>query len=192
MLFRSYRKYLEHERRKIDAVFPCLRMPYDKPWHYLRPRLLKALPLLDIDKSVYDCVARYFTAEQLRISFTFQAKYLGMSPWECPGIFSILSGFEHLHGIYHPMGGLFRISEVMADVCRGHGGEISLGRPVRRVLVSNGRATGVELEDGQRVEADAVVLGADFAYAMTQLVDARDRKQYTDADLRAQIGRAHV
>jgi phytoene desaturase len=181
----GYRKYLEHERRKIDAVFPCLRMPYDKPWHYLRPRLLKALPLLDIDKSVYDCVARYFTAEQLRISFTFQAKYLGMSPWECPGIFSILSGFEHLHGIYHPMGGLFRISEVMADVCRGHGGEISLGQPVRRVLVSNGRATGVELEDGQRVEADAVVLGADFAYAMTQLVDARDRKQYTDADLRA-------
>ena len=181
----GYRKYLEHERRKIDAVFPCLRMPYDKPWHYLRPRLLKALPLLDIDKSVYDCVARYFTAEQLRISFTFQAKYLGMSPWECPGTFSILSGFEHLHGIYHPIGGLFKISEAMADVCREHGGEISLGRPVRRVMVTNGRATGVELVDGERFAADAVILGADFAYAMSHLVDARDRQRYTDDDLRS-------
>jgi phytoene desaturase len=180
----GYRRYLQHEARKIEAIMPCLRVPYDKPWHYLRLRLFKALPLIDIHRSVYGCVSRFFTNEHLRVSFTFQAKYLGMSPWECPGIFSILSGFEHLHGIFHPIGGLFRISETMADVARGHGAEISLSSPVRKVQVSNGRATGLELASGERIEADAVVLNADFAYAMTNLVDSKDRRQFTDTDLR--------
>ncbi|MBM4194944.1 MAG: phytoene desaturase [Gemmatimonadetes bacterium] len=180
----GYRRYLDHERRKIDAVFPCLRVPYDKPWHYLRLRLLKALPKLDLNKSVYDCVAQFFRHEHLRISFTFQAKYLGMSPWECPGTFSILSAFEHLFGIYHPIGGLFRISESMADVARGHGAEIHTASPVRRVLSRNGRATGLELASGERVDADAVVLGADFGYAMTQLLDAPDRGRFTDENVR--------
>lgn len=180
----GYRRYLKHEERKIEAIMPCLRVPYDKPWHYLRLRLFKALPLIDIHRSVYGCVARFFTDPRLRVSFTFQAKYLGMSPWECPGIFSILSGFEHLQGIFHPIGGLFGISEAMAKVARGHGAEISLSSPVRKVVVSNGRATGVELGSGERIDADAVVLNADFAYAMTNLVDAKDRKQFTDENLR--------
>jgi phytoene desaturase len=177
----GYRRYLAHEARKIDAIMPCLRVPYDKPWHYLRLRLLKALPLIDIHRTVYDCVARYFTDERLRVSFTFQAKYLGMSPWACPGLFSILSGFEHLHGIYHPIGGLFRISEAMANIARGHGAEISLSSPVRRVIVKGGVARGVELGSGERIDADAVVLNADYGYAMTHLVDAADRRKHTDA-----------
>jgi phytoene desaturase len=180
----AYARYLAHEARKAALIMPCLRMPYDRPWHYLRPRLFKALPFIDINKSVYDCVARFFTDEDLRISFTFQAKYLGMSPWACPGIFSILSGFEHLQGIYHPIGGLFRISEVMAAIARSHGAEIHTSAPVRRILVQNGRAHGVELESGERVDGDAVVVNADFAYAMSRLVDARDRRRFTDDDLR--------
>jgi phytoene desaturase len=180
----AYYRYLSYESRKIDAVFPCLRVPYDKPWHYLRLRLFKALPRIDLHKSVYGCVARFFKNEDLRIAFTFQAKYLGMSPWACPGVFSILSGFEHLHGIFHPIGGLFRVSEAMANIARGHGATITLSAPVRRVIVHNGRARGVELESGERVEADAVVLNADFAYAMTHLVDPRDRRRYTDDNLR--------
>ena len=184
----AYRRYLAHEARKAELILPCLRLPYDRPWHYLRPRLFRALPFIDINKSVYECVARHFTDEDLRISFTFQAKYLGMSPWACPGIFSILSGFEHLHGIYHPMGGLFRISETMATVARGHGAEIHLSSPVRRIHVEAGHARGVELESGERVDGDAVVINADFAHAMTHLVDARDRRTFTDENLR---GRAY-
>ena len=62
---------------------------------------------------------RYFKNDELRISFTFQAKYLGMSPWDCPGIFSIISYIEHDGGIWHPIGGLNRISESMAKIIKG-------------------------------------------------------------------------
>ncbi len=39
--------------------------------------------------------------EELKLCFTFQAKYLGMSPWSCPGAFSMLGYAEHKYGIYH-------------------------------------------------------------------------------------------
>ncbi len=43
----------------------------------------------------------------------------GMSPWKCPGLFSIIPCIEHSMGIYHPIGGLSRIAANL--VSRKHG-----------------------------------------------------------------------
>ena len=51
-------------------------------------------------------LADYFRSEELRLAFTFQSKYLGMSPWDCPGLFTMIPYTEHAHGVYHVMGGL--------------------------------------------------------------------------------------
>ena len=54
----------------------------------------------------------------MKLSFTFQSKYLGMSAWDCPGAFAILPYVEHAFGVYHVMGGLSEISEAMAKFGR--------------------------------------------------------------------------
>lgn len=179
----GFRRYMRREAVRAERMIPCLEVPYGSPWNYLRPRMLRALPHLDAHRSVYDVVSRYFRHEEMRIAMTFQAKYLGMSPWQCPGTFAFLSYVEHAWGIFHPIGGLNRISHAMAEVAREEGAEIRLATPVRRIVVRDGAARGVELESGERFDADEVVVNADFAYAMTHLVDAADRRTYTDADL---------
>ena len=67
------------------------------------------------------------------------------------------------------------------DVCRAQAislvarsiaedsGEIRYGAMVKQVLVDGGAATGVELEDGTKIMADAVVMNADVGYAATSL-----------------------
>ena len=62
---------------------------------------------------MFDYLGNYFNQEKLRIAFTFQSKYLGMSPWDCPGLFIILPFLEHQFGIYHVEGGLNKISEAI-------------------------------------------------------------------------------
>lgn len=166
----GYDRYLKREARKFDALLPCLRIPYQSPADYVKPRLLKALPWLDAHVSLADVLGRYFTPEDLKISFTFQAKYLGMSPWKCPGTFSIISFLEHSTGVQHPIGGLNRISAAMAQVIAEDGGRIHLSTPVKEVVVERGRAVGLKLANGERVVADDVILNADFAYAMHNLV----------------------
>ena len=51
------------------------------------------------------------------------------------------------------------------------------------MLVSNGRATGVRLADGDVVEADDVVVNADFGHAATHLFEPGVLRKYTPARL---------
>lgn len=180
---RNYLRFREQEGKKFQRVYPCLKVPYDSLLSYLKPRFLKAIPRLDPFASVYGRLASYFEHDDLRIAMTFQAKYLGMSPWQCPATFTILSVIEHTYGIYHPIGGLNRISEVMADCIAGDGGKVHLNAPVKQVIVKDGAARGVLLESGETVEADAVIVNPDFAWAMGNIVKPEDRRKYTDKKL---------
>jgi len=179
----GYDRFMQQERIRFERMYPCLQKDYSSPSAYFAPVFLKAIPRLALTKSLYQVLAGYFRPEALRLSFTFQSKYLGMSPWSCPGAFAIIPYTEYGYGIFHVQGGLCRISQAMADVVREEGGEIRLGTPVKRVLVENRVARGVELEDGTRIEADDVIINADFAHAMTHIVDPMDVRKYTAANL---------
>jgi phytoene desaturase len=119
-------KYIEREQKKYEKLIPCLEVPYGKLTDYLSLRLIKALPYLDINNSLFDVLGKYFDNDALKICFTFQAKYIGMSPWDAPGLFSILSYIEHGGGVFHIEGGLHQLSQAMAKVVNENGASIHL------------------------------------------------------------------
>jgi phytoene desaturase len=171
-------RYLGREKRRYDRMYACLKKPYGSLLDFLSTEFRNAFPHLSIGRSLMDVLKSYFPDERLALTFTFQAKYLGMSPWECPGAFAIISYIEHAFGIYHTEGGLSQISHAMADVVQKLGGTITLSSPVKRVIVENRRARGIELADGERVSADDVVINADFGYAMTNLFEGGMLRKY--------------
>ena len=68
-------------------------------------------------------------------------------------------------------GGTGAISESIAAAARRFGAEIRTSAPVAQVLVKNGKATGVVLENGDEIAADAVVSGLDPKQTFTRMVD---------------------
>jgi phytoene desaturase len=181
---KGYDKYLKEQKKKFDLMYPCLKVPYIRWYHYLRPKLLKALPFMQNFTSVYNVMAKYFKYEDMRISMTFQAKYLGMSPWQCPGAFSILSFIEHEFGIYHPIGGVHKITEVMAKVINEHGGKVVLNKAVKEVVVEKGVVQGVVFEDGSIDRASYVVMNADFGMGATKLIPKQYRGKWSDKTIK--------
>lgn len=179
----GYIKYIEREKKKFDRLIPCLELPYGKVSDFLSLRLLKALPYLDGHLSLYDVLGKYFSDDVLKICFTFQAKYIGMSPWEAPGLFSILSFIEHGGGVFHIHGGLNELSKAMAKVVTECGGHIHLSKGVKKLIIEDSICKGVVLEDGTEDRADYVVINADFAYAMENLIEPQHRKKYTTKKL---------
>jgi phytoene desaturase len=161
--------YLKREKARFDHLYPCLQVPYGSPGSLLSRNLIKAIPHLGLGKNLFDILYRYFGDEKLALAFTFQAKYLGMSPWDCPGLFAILSYIEHAFGVYHTRGGLWKNSEAMAKAAGERGAEIRLETPVKEIILDGRRAAGVVLESGERIAADEVVINADFGYAMENL-----------------------
>src|SRR6478672_2256917 len=70
-------------------------------------------------------------------------------------------------------GGNGSVSAAIAAAAREAGAEIRTGAPVARVLVSNGRATGVALENGDEIRAKTIVSAADPRRTFMQLVGAQ-------------------
>ncbi|MDA3887090.1 MAG: phytoene desaturase family protein [Candidatus Delongbacteria bacterium] len=181
--FEGYIRYLHKEKKKYDKLLPCLSMPYGKISDFFSKQLITSIPYLDAHTSLYNVLARYFDDPDTRIAFTFQAKYIGMSPWSAPGTFSIISYIEHGGGIYHITGGLNQLSFKMSKAFEDLGGKIELSTSVKNVIVENGKAKGVELENGEKKLSDYTIINADFAHAMSKIVDKKDRKKYSDDSL---------
>lgn len=182
---KNYLQYIEREEKKFQKLLPCLQVPYDNFLDFLKPNFLKSLPYLDAHKSIYNVLSDYFTDEDLKLSFTFQAKYIGMSPWEAPGTFSIISYLEHKFCVYHVEGGLNRLSSGMGKVIEEEGGKISLSTSVKEILFDDTKAIGVLLEDGEKIFGDHIIMNADFAYGIKNLVPAPIKSKYSDNKLKS-------
>jgi phytoene desaturase len=106
-----------------------------------------------------------------------------MSAWECPGAFAMLSYMEHEHGIFHTKGGLSEIPAGLGRAAADCGAKIHTGTAVKELILDGRKVAGVELENGEKVYADSVVINADFAQAMSQLVPDGALKKYTKEKL---------
>ena len=178
----QFRKFMAYNRVKLEKFAPCLQMPFPGWTSLLSPRLLAVLPFLKPWKSLHAELAGFFSDPRLQLAFTFQSKYLGMSPFQCPSLFSILSFLEYEHGIWHPTGGCNSITRNLARVAQELGVKIELNTAVEEILFTGRRVTGVRTAQGEQ-RADAVVLNADFANAMSKLVPDRRRQRWSDAKL---------
>jgi phytoene desaturase len=180
----GYEKFMKDTEKKMDALMPILQNRHNSLFDYLRWRTIKALPQLTLNQSLYGVLSNYFTDERLKLAFTFQSKYLGMSPWDCPGAFSILSYMEHKYGIFHAMGGLNQLTKAMAKVVSELGGNIHLNSGVKKLIIDQRKnVTGIRLENGTEHSFDEVVVNADFAHAMTSLIEDDHLKKFSKKKL---------
>lgn len=69
-------------------------------------------------------------------------------------------------------GGMGAVSRTIAESLKAAGGEIMTEAPVKRIIVENNRATGVELTSGQVIRARKVVSNADARTTFLRLVGA--------------------
>ena len=72
-----------------------------------------------------------------------------------------------------PRGGMGSVSEALAHAARGAGATIRTGMPVRRIVIDNGRVTGVETEGGEAFSSFTVISNADPKRTVMDLVGAR-------------------
>ncbi|MEQ1891323.1 MAG: NAD(P)/FAD-dependent oxidoreductase [Planctomycetota bacterium] len=74
--------------------------------------------------------------------------------------FAILFRAVFLDGLSRPEGGIRRLLNLLIKRLKAAGAELCMGQGVRRVLVRDGRAHGIELENGAVLEAPVVLSSA--------------------------------
>lgn len=171
----NFKRFIDDNRKKLHAMESTLRSPQRSVLDLFSLDTLKFAPMLNPHLSVHGLLSKYFEDPLVRLSVSFQSKYLGMSPFECPSLFTILPFIEYEYGVWHPNGGCNALMDGLATVARELGVDIKLGTPVERVEFTGVRATGVVTKQGVTPHAH-VVMNADAAWALSNLVPEAARK----------------
>ncbi len=175
----AFTRFMTSNRDKFERFAPFLEQPFESWLDLATPDLLKLMPILKPWKSLDSELGSFFSDERIRLAFTFQSKYLGMSPFRCPSLFSILSFLEYEHGVFHPIGGCGAVSAAMARIATDMGVEIHYNEPVESLEFQGRKVMAVQTPQA-RYAADATVVNADFARTMTRLVPDRLRRRWSD------------
>ena len=179
---RAFESFVAHNRRKLNAAEPILRRPIRSFIDLIRADAAKVLPVLKPTETVDSLSSRYFKHPASKVAVGFQSKYLGMSPYDCPSLFTILPFIEYEYGVWHPIGGCHALMLAMANVFTELGGTIRTSAEVRRIRTERGRVTGLELDTGLE-PCDHAVINADATWAMKNLFPESVRGKVTDSSL---------
>jgi len=178
----NLRRFLDDNRAKLERIRPCLENPFLGWRDICTPRMLGLLSTLRPWLSLDGELRRNFQDPRVRLAFSFQSKYLGMSPFTCPSLFSILAFLEYEHGVWHPVGGCGAVSTAMARAAQELGVELRLNEEVQGIEFQGRRAVAVRTAQAT-YPTDALIINADFAGAMTRLVPDRLRRRWTDTKI---------
>lgn len=173
--FHRYLNWMREAHTHYEtSVIEVLHKPFSSYASIFRPRFFSHLIDLHPFESIWRRATVYFKSERLRRVFTFGSMYMGMSPYEAPGTYSLLQYTELAEGIWYPRGGFHKVVEKLVDVGERLGVKYRLGTDVDRVLTDQkGNATGVRLKNGEVMEADIVVVNADLVWAYNHLFDSK-------------------
>ena len=135
--------------------------------------------LLDVfTKSAGDWLDAWFESEPLKAVLGWDSIVGNYASPYAPG-----SAYVLLHHVFgevngkrgkwgHAIGGMGAITHAMAAEARARGVQIDVDQPVHRVIVEDGRATGVQLKSGEVVRARTVAANVTPKLLYQRLVDS--------------------
>ena len=176
--FERYLGFLQEAHRHYEiSVTHVLRKNFTSILSIARPSFLRHLFPLHPFESIYSRASKYFWTERLRRVFTFGSMYMGMSPFDAPGTYSLLQYTELAEGIWYPRGGFHKVVEALVKVGERLGVSYRLSTTVSSIELdpSLKRATGVRLSNGESLTADVVIINADLVYAYNNLLPPSSR-----------------
>jgi len=112
--------------------------------------------------TLWKALGEHFRDPRLRQLFGRYATYSGSSPFLAPATLMLIAHVEQ-QGVWLVQGGMIRLAQALSELATRQGVSLRLNAPVTEIIVRGGRATGVALANGERIESDAVVCDADFA-----------------------------
>ncbi len=113
-------------------------------------------------ESLWKVLGEHFDDPRLRQLFGRYATYCGSSPFSAPATLMLIAHVE-ARGVWLIDGGMSALAEALKTLAERSGARFRLGEEVARIETGRHGASGVILQNGERIAADAVLCNADPA-----------------------------
>jgi len=166
----KYDAFIKETESMYQAVKPLLYKCF-MPIELIDINSLKLLFQLKPFTSYWNLARKYFKDDNICYAMTFEAMFIGVSPFETPGFYSVITYTDHVQKIAHPMGGMYEIPKALERMGTEFGVRYHYGREVKGICEHD---QGIALQvGGEDLYADQAVVNADFAYSQTDLLSRR-------------------
>ncbi len=163
----GYTKFIKETERIYRQVEPLLYKCFEKSAlcdarYWMLIKKIRAL------ESYWQLASRFFRSHKLRYAFTFEAMFIGVSPFQAPAFYSVITYADHVQKIFHPMGGMYRIPLALEKLAREFGVRFHYNEEVFDIVKPNGS---IMVTTGKtHSHVDAAVVNADYAYTQSMLL----------------------
>lgn len=175
----GYRSLLSASEKIFDKGFTELAdVPFDSFLGMMKlvPDLIK----LQSYRSVNSLVRKHLRDPALRRAFSIHPLLVGGNPFDTTSIYSLIHFLERKWGVHFPIGGTGALVDALAKLMDEEGIRFRANATVEELVIWDGAAKGVRLEDGTSLHADVVVSNGDPPFLYKNCIDSRHRKRWTD------------
>lgn len=162
----AFDRFIEETARIYGLVKPLLYKCYSS-LDLINPSYWSLLKELNVFESYWGLACRYFKTDKLRYAFTFEAMFMGVSPYQAPGFYSIISYTDHVQKIAHPMGGMYQIPLALEKMAKDFGAEVHYNTEVQKISVNGSLKLKTNAGDNS---FDTIVANADYSYTQCELL----------------------
>lgn len=175
---KTIENYIAANKKKYDLTSSLF---LEKSLHqvptYLSKNVVKAISQLwklDIHRSLNDTNKKTFASKKLVQLFNRYATYNGSSPFQTPGIMSMIPHLEMHHGTFFPKGGMHQITLSLFNLAKEVGVAFKFDEAARKIMVKNKAVQGVKSDHNEH-HSDLVVSNMDIHPTYRKLLP--DQKQ---------------
>ncbi|MBX3267239.1 MAG: phytoene desaturase [Acidobacteria bacterium] len=178
------KKYLAQSEYQYEvATQHFMYKNYDTVFDFFNKRVMTEGQKLSVFSKMHNFVTRFFKSRKLQQVMEYTMVFLGTSPYEAPAIYNLMSHMDFNQGVFYPQGGFYELIKALVRVAEKNGAKVRTNAAVAEILIKNGKASGVRLENGEVIDADIVISNADYQFTETRLLPESSqtyKKKYWD------------
>jgi phytoene desaturase len=142
--------------------------------------LIRGVFRLDVFQSIKKHIAKHFKHPKIRQMMEFPVLFLGALPENTPALYSLMNYADIKLGTWYPEGGMYSVVKAMHTVAEELGVTFRFNTEVARIEVDGASVKKVITANGEELEADVVIGGADYHHIESKLLPASHRS-YSEA-----------
>jgi len=137
---------------------------------------------LDVFKSMYNHIRKYFKNEKIIKLLEFPVLFLGATPKNTPALYSLMNYADIKLGTWYPEGGMYKVVEAMINLAKEKGVKFYSGEDVRKFSYVNKNISHV-ITSKKTFDVDYVVCSGDYHHFDQNILEEKFRnysKSYWD------------
>lgn len=171
---KKLKNFIEKAEFKYNmSIKDFLKMEGQSFSEFLKPSIIKNLNKLNIFMSLRKHISKFFKNEDLKHLLEFPSMFLGGSPANTPGVYSLMNFADIKGGTWYPSGGMYEISNALKKMMKQLKVKVNLNTNIVKFHIVNGKIDHAICSNNYKYKADLFLCNAEYPFVQSNLIDKK-------------------